>query len=245
MFRLVSGPHFDADASRAMGQEAFDRSYRPDGVARQTMAIAASPDRTPDLRRVRVPALVIHGLVDPLVMPSGGIATAEAIPGAKLVMYPDMGHDLPRAALGRHHRGDRRQCTARGWSRSDTVMYASAGRSSQLIARDRPHGDARGVRGLVGAGLPQRGPEQHQLEGDDAGQRQVLRPDHRTCRQRHRGRAADRRRDGAQVPGAIEAASRRRGRGARGVGGDRGPLGGVESQGGGPRGGGPSPAAGR
>jgi pimeloyl-ACP methyl ester carboxylesterase len=95
MFRLISGPHFDADAARKMGQEAFERSYQPDGVARQSMAISASPDRTHDLGRVRVPTLVVHGLVDPLVMPSGGIATAKAIPGAKLVMYPDMGHDLP------------------------------------------------------------------------------------------------------------------------------------------------------
>lgn len=95
MFRLISGPHFDSDAARTMGQEAFQRSYQPDGVARQTMAISASPDRTSDLRRLRVPTVVIHGLVDPLVTPSGGIATARAIPGAKLVMYPDMGHDLP------------------------------------------------------------------------------------------------------------------------------------------------------
>ena len=95
MFRLISGPHFDAVAARQLGEEAFARSYQPDGVARQTMAIAASPDRTWDLRRVRVPTLVVHGLLDPLVTPSGGIATAEAIPGAKLVMYPDMGHDLP------------------------------------------------------------------------------------------------------------------------------------------------------
>jgi pimeloyl-ACP methyl ester carboxylesterase len=95
MFRLISGPHFDADEARKMGEEAFERSYQPDGVARQSMAISASPDRTADLRRVRVPTLVIHGLVDPLVMPSGGMATAKAIPGSKLVMYPDMGHDLP------------------------------------------------------------------------------------------------------------------------------------------------------
>jgi len=96
MFRLISGPHFDTDAARRLGQEAFARSFRPDGVARQTMAIAASPDRTADLGRVTAPTLVIHGLVDPLVTPSGGITTAKAIPGAKLVMYPDMGHDLPR-----------------------------------------------------------------------------------------------------------------------------------------------------
>ena len=96
MFRLISGPHFDADAARQLAEEAFARSYQPDGAARQTMAVAASPDRTFDLRRVRAPTLVVHGLVDPLVTPSGGIATAQAIPGAKLVMYPDMGHDLPR-----------------------------------------------------------------------------------------------------------------------------------------------------
>jgi pimeloyl-ACP methyl ester carboxylesterase len=96
MFRLVSGPHFDEVAARAAGEEAFTRSYRPDGVARQAIAVSASPDRTADLGRLTVPALVIHGLADPLVMPSGGIATAKAIPGAKLVMYADMGHDLPR-----------------------------------------------------------------------------------------------------------------------------------------------------
>ena len=56
----------------------------------------ASPDRTWDLRRVSAPTLVVHGLLDRLVMPSGGIATVRAIPGARLVMYPDMAHDLPR-----------------------------------------------------------------------------------------------------------------------------------------------------
>jgi pimeloyl-ACP methyl ester carboxylesterase len=44
---------------------------------------------------VTVPTLVIHGLVDTLVRPSGGIATAKAIPGARLLMFNDMGHDLP------------------------------------------------------------------------------------------------------------------------------------------------------
>ena len=38
---------------------------------------------------------MIHGLLDPLVQPSGGIATARAIHGSKLVMYNDMAHDLP------------------------------------------------------------------------------------------------------------------------------------------------------
>ncbi len=61
------------------------------------MAIAASPDRTPRRSSVTAPTLVIHGLVDPLVLPSGGIATAKAIPGSRLLTFPDMGHDLPRS----------------------------------------------------------------------------------------------------------------------------------------------------
>ena len=95
--RIISGPHFDEAEARRLAAEANERSNRPAGAARQTLGILASPDRTPGLRGVTVPTLVIHGLRDPLVKPSGGIATANAVPGAKLVMYPDMGHDLPRA----------------------------------------------------------------------------------------------------------------------------------------------------
>jgi pimeloyl-ACP methyl ester carboxylesterase len=96
VFRLIAGPHFDGAAMRELTEEAFQRSYDADGLARQAMAVAASPDRTWDLRPVTAPTLVIHGLVDRLVLPSGGIATAMAVPGSRLVMYPDMGHDLPR-----------------------------------------------------------------------------------------------------------------------------------------------------
>lgn len=97
MFRLISGPGFDEAAVRAMTKEAVARSDDVDGTARQMMAIAASPDRTAGLGAVTAPTLVVHGLVDPLVKPDGGIATAQAVPGARLVMYPDMGHDLPRS----------------------------------------------------------------------------------------------------------------------------------------------------
>jgi pimeloyl-ACP methyl ester carboxylesterase len=71
------------------------RSYRPWGVARQMAAILGSPDRTSGLRKINVKALVIHGREDPLVRPACGDATAKAIPGARLEMIDDMGHDLP------------------------------------------------------------------------------------------------------------------------------------------------------
>ena len=94
--RLISGPHFNEADERAMIQRAFDRNYSPAGTMRQVMAISASPNRTKALHKLTVSTLVIHGLADPLVQPSGGVATAEAIPGSRLLMFPDMGHDLPR-----------------------------------------------------------------------------------------------------------------------------------------------------
>jgi len=97
IFEAISGPDFDAEEYRLLAESAIDRSYREAGVARQTAAIMASPDRTEGLRGVTAPTLVVHGLLDPLVKPSGGVATAKAVPGSRLVMYPDMGHDLPRA----------------------------------------------------------------------------------------------------------------------------------------------------
>ena len=45
-----------------------------------------------------MPVTVIHGTEDKLVRKSGGRATARAIPGAKLVEVPGMGHGLPRGA---------------------------------------------------------------------------------------------------------------------------------------------------
>ena len=61
------------------------------------VAIIASGDRTQELHRIHAPTLVIHGSADRLVGPSGGRATARAIPGASLMMIKGMGHDLPRA----------------------------------------------------------------------------------------------------------------------------------------------------
>lgn len=96
MYSLWAGSAWDRDEHLARGHRAVARSWRPLGVERQTAAIAASPDRTDDLATITAPTLVIHGLQDRLIQPSGGIATTRAIPGSRLILYPDMGHDLPR-----------------------------------------------------------------------------------------------------------------------------------------------------
>lgn len=95
MFRLISGSSFDEAEARMVVARGFERSYRPQGTMRQIAAVAGSPDRTSGLRRVKAPTLVIHGLQDPLVQPGGAMATSRAVPGSRLLMFPDMGHDLP------------------------------------------------------------------------------------------------------------------------------------------------------
>ena len=100
-FRLIAGEAFDEVEFRALAERHLERGgISPASRDRQLNAINASPDRTPRLRTITVPTLVIHGLRDPLVLPSGGMATARAIPGSRLLMFPEMGHDLPRGRRG-------------------------------------------------------------------------------------------------------------------------------------------------
>lgn len=100
VYRAISSPGFevsDAELTRR-ATASVDRAYHPAGTARQFAAIAASADRTEALHTLTLPTVVIHGEADPLINVTGGRATAEAIPGAELLVIPGMGHDLPRAA---------------------------------------------------------------------------------------------------------------------------------------------------
>lgn len=99
LFKLFSGSLYDELEIREVAQLSSERSFTPDGTARQMAAIMASPDRTPQLKKLNVPTLVVHGLEDGLVQPSGGYATTKAIPGARLLAFPDMGHNLPQARI--------------------------------------------------------------------------------------------------------------------------------------------------
>jgi pimeloyl-ACP methyl ester carboxylesterase len=92
------GLPFDRDRVRDMIARSYDRGHDPAGAGRQLGAIVASGDRTAELRTIRAPTLVIHGSDDRMVARSGGEATAQAIPGARLMIIDGMGHDLPEAA---------------------------------------------------------------------------------------------------------------------------------------------------
>jgi proline iminopeptidase len=80
---------------------ALRRNSCPGGVVRQILAVAASGDRTPQLRTIVAPTLVIHGAADPMVPLACGADTAEAIPNARLEVIEGMGHDLPTQLLER------------------------------------------------------------------------------------------------------------------------------------------------
>jgi len=91
-----SKKYFDLGEARQRAAAAYDRSFYPEGAMRQMAAIGVSGDREPLLEKLELPVLVIHGRDDALIMASGGLRTAEVIPGAHLLLVGDMGHDIPR-----------------------------------------------------------------------------------------------------------------------------------------------------
>ncbi|MCC6621693.1 MAG: alpha/beta fold hydrolase [Deltaproteobacteria bacterium] len=102
--RAATGsPGFPSDANAAAETAgiAYDRAHDELAIVRQAIATLASGDRTSRLRALDVPTLVVHGLADTLCDPSGGRATAAAIPGAELALIEGMGHDLPQGVWSR------------------------------------------------------------------------------------------------------------------------------------------------
>ncbi|MBV8979808.1 MAG: alpha/beta hydrolase [Acidimicrobiia bacterium] len=87
----------DDEFIAARAAAAYDRCFCPAGIGRQMMAIGRDGSRAEALRKVDVPALVIHGSRDTLIDPSGGRQTADLIPGARYVEIEGMGHDYPVA----------------------------------------------------------------------------------------------------------------------------------------------------
>jgi pimeloyl-ACP methyl ester carboxylesterase len=103
MFRHI-GSHgfpFDEYWVREVAGVGWDRDPTSEGVARQLAGIIGSRDRTAELRHIDVPTLIIHGDRDRMINPTGGAATARAIPGARLETIAGLGHDLPYGAWGR------------------------------------------------------------------------------------------------------------------------------------------------
>jgi pimeloyl-ACP methyl ester carboxylesterase len=99
VFRAIGSPGFPFDEARVRRRAglAYDRCSHPAGAVRQLLAILASGSRKEALRSVAAPTLVIHGSDDPLVPLAGGLATAEAIPGAELLIIDGIASLTERA----------------------------------------------------------------------------------------------------------------------------------------------------
>jgi len=88
----------DDDVAALVGA-AYDRSFDPQGVARQYAGIMATPPRTQALKSLAAPALVMHGTKDTLIDWRAGLHTAECIPGSEFVLIEGWGHDIPAAGV--------------------------------------------------------------------------------------------------------------------------------------------------
>jgi len=99
VFGVIGSPAYpEPEASmRERLRRNVKRAYDPAGTQRQLLAVIASGDRRPLLRRITAPTLVIHGRADPLVPLAAGQDTAANVPGAKLLEIDGMAL-LPKLA---------------------------------------------------------------------------------------------------------------------------------------------------
>jgi pimeloyl-ACP methyl ester carboxylesterase len=97
VFTVIGSPAYrpQRDLFRARLRESVQRAYRPSGVARQLMAVAADGDRSALLARIGAPTHIIHGARDPLVPVAAAHDLHSKIKGSTLEVIDGMGHDLP------------------------------------------------------------------------------------------------------------------------------------------------------
>ncbi len=103
LLQVIGSPMYRPDPAhqRHRLEAMVRRAWRPDGTARQLLAIAADGDRSALLGRIRAPTRVIHGAADPLVPVAAAHDLVAKIAGAVADVLPGMGHDLPLALLPR------------------------------------------------------------------------------------------------------------------------------------------------
>jgi pimeloyl-ACP methyl ester carboxylesterase len=124
LFRTIGSSVWppDDDRLRRIGRLAFERGSNPQGFMRQLAAVLASGDRRPELARVRVPVLAVHGSRDPMFPLAAGRAVASIVPDGDWLPIQGMAHSIPSAvwpvivrAIARHAARAERRLAARGW----------------------------------------------------------------------------------------------------------------------------------
>ncbi len=103
LLQIIGSPLYRPNPARQRQRltAMVQRAWRPDGTARQLLAVAADGDRSALLGRIQARSRVLHGQADPLVPVAAAADLQRKIPGALLDVVPGMGHDLPLALLPR------------------------------------------------------------------------------------------------------------------------------------------------
>ena len=97
---LINGTFpYDEDRSREYRTSEYDRSYYPQGIARQLAAMAVPGNIKPYIAAISAPTVVIHGTKDPFNLIEAGKEIASTIPGAELMLVDGMGHSFPREVI--------------------------------------------------------------------------------------------------------------------------------------------------
>ncbi|WNG35095.1 alpha/beta hydrolase [Archangium violaceum] len=91
---------FDEQECRRTVERIFQRARNPASSANHGLVPSPTREQAEALKNLRVPTLVIHGTDDPMFPPAHGVAAAERIPGARLLMLEGLGHDIPRPLYG-------------------------------------------------------------------------------------------------------------------------------------------------
>jgi pimeloyl-ACP methyl ester carboxylesterase len=93
-YTMIMAPGYAERDPGAIERIAETARYRPQSVEAYQRQLQAclGHDVAGRLEQIRIPTLVVHGEVDPLVPVENGKYLAEHIPGAQLILYPDTGH---------------------------------------------------------------------------------------------------------------------------------------------------------
>ncbi|HEX3487730.1 MAG TPA: alpha/beta hydrolase [Streptosporangiaceae bacterium] len=99
VMRMLASPGhpFDEDWARSAAEVSHARAPRDPGTTRRHLAAGrASIHLYRRLGEITAPVLILHGADDPVARVAGARAMARRLRGARLVIYPAMGHEIPR-----------------------------------------------------------------------------------------------------------------------------------------------------
>ena len=101
MYKILGTPGTDINEEEFKKNALFniERSSNETGFTRQLIAILADKDRYDEVRSIKIPTLVIHGRLDPLIPFEEGKKTAEMIPNSQFLPVDIMSHLIDEPVL--------------------------------------------------------------------------------------------------------------------------------------------------